>query len=250
MLSVSLAAPQVTHPAQMANFESIVAVDNVYWRWTTSSSTDVGVHFRDALARATEIISRYCTLNVERVLSRIAPIRFSSLGPGVLMQSHASFVLQDSIWVPKSLAIERETDLVYLRQLLQTSQYDIQITVNTGLDLIVGGPQCAWSGEDTNGASYSTTTLLLHELLHGLGFYSLVASQQGGGYQGSISLYDSLLRFTRNGSYVFAESQSVQGAYGNRLSKHTLSIAEHTVYNPSNFVQGKSLSHLSEEKVL
>jgi hypothetical protein len=243
LMTLTMATPQ---SPQTANFESTVVVDNVYWRWTAGSSSNAEVHFREALVRATEIISRYCTLNVKRVLSRIAPIQFNSLEPGVLMQARAAFVSQGGIWVPMSLAIERETDLVYLGQLLQTSQYDIQITVNTGVDLIIGGPQCVWSGEDANAAFFSATTLLLHELLHGLGFYSLVAGQQGGGYQGAISLYDSLLRFTGNGSSVFGEPQRVQDVYGTRLGQYGLSIAAHAVYNPSTFSQGKSLSHLTE----
>lgn len=233
-------------PPQLADFESNVAIDNVNWRSTTTASVTEG-HFREALARATGIISRYCTVNVARVMSRVAPIRFERLDAGVLMQSRATFVLQHGVWVPMSLAIERETDAWDLDKLLRSSQYDIQITVNTGVDLIIGGPRCTWAGEDVNDAFYSATTLLLHELLHGLGFYSLVSSHQGGGYQGSVSLYDSLLRYTHNGSYVFGDPLRVQDVYGTRLSKYAVSIGPHAVYNPANFVQGKSLSHLLQQ---
>jgi hypothetical protein len=183
------------------------------------------------LTAALRILSTYCELDFEQTLSRIAPIEYKSLGPTVLMQTRATFVLRDAAlphWVPLCLALMQARDTTHRAQLLLVSEYDTYITVNT----------------DTVSSQACLTSLFLHELLHALGAYSLVNKTTPGGFLGAISLYDSLLRYTGDGQLVFDDVGDVQSQTGDMLGGQALSIGPHAVYNPPDFVTGVSLFHL------
>ena len=183
------------------------------------------------LTAALRILSTYCDLDFAQTLSRIAPIEYKALGPTVLMQTRATFVLRDTTmphWIPLCLALQQAGDTTHRAQLLQVAQYDTYITVNT----------------DTLSQQSCLTSLLLHELLHALGVYSLVNKTTPGGLLGAISLYDSLLRYTGDGQLVFENVDDVHTYTGDMLSGQPLSIGPHAVYNPPGFFTGVSLFHL------
>ena len=178
-----LVLAQSTASLQITEIENEVVLDNLLWA-PAGGDVDNRKHFRLALTRALRIISRYCTFDFDRILSRVAPLEFKALGADVLMQTHAMFVLEESVWVPMALSIERETDNTRMLELLGAAEYDIKITVNTEIDLVIGDRSCGWVDEIGTTGHYSATTILLHELLHGLGIYSLVSKQTGGALMG------------------------------------------------------------------
>ena len=144
-----------------------------------------------------------------------------------------------------SLAIQQESDVLKLSELLEACEYDFKITINTEIDFLTSASGCAHpDGSDNNVALDSATAMLLHELLHGLGIYSLVAGNAGGGLDGGISLYDTLLRHTMNNVMAFPTAYHVETFSGQDLTHYDLSVAGHAIFNPTNFVAGSSLSHL------
>ena len=90
------------------------------------------------------------------------------------------------------LMIHRETDPVMLQQLVENNIYDIHIDVNTDIDLIIGDADCKWSKQADTHELYSTVSILLHELLHELGIYSLVDA----GYRDSASFHQITIECT------------------------------------------------------
>jgi hypothetical protein len=122
---------------------------------------------------------------------------FSASGksPDVLMFMTCTFVLMNvtrlhartgSLLVPATLARQmfnarfaevawtNPADVQFSRQMLDSIQQDIFITVNTDHEFYFVYPDCA----DHSG--YSATTVFLHEMMHGLGFFSLVDVAPGG----------------------------------------------------------------------
>jgi len=234
------------------SFENIVHIDNVVWRpATVNVNVYTDGYFKVALERALALLSTHCLLNYDRLIARMAPMEFKELGPDVLMQTNVQFLLKDDVWVPMSLAVQRETNVYELSALLQASKYDFKITVNTDIDLMTDAHICAHPDGSNGVASDSATSTLLHELLHGLGIYSLVSNEIGGGFNGAISTYDTLLKFESNNKLVFPNYQSVQNITGSYLKHYDISVANQSVFNPSSrFVEGKSLSHLLGEGVM
>lgn len=102
------------------------------------------------------------------------------------------------VWVPMGLASQQESNAPKSSGLLDASKYDFKITVNTDIDLVSSAHGCVHPNGGGNVGLDSATATLLHELLHGLGTYSLVGGGIGGGFEGAISLYDTLLRHTSN----------------------------------------------------
>ena len=247
-MAITMDSP-VAGAVHMTGFESTVEIDNVVWTFETDGAyTDR--YFELALGRALAMISEHCVLDAEQLLARIAPIEFNKLGPGVLMQTNAQFTLEGGVWVPMSLAIQRESDTSKLSELLEACQYDFKITVNTEIDFVTSAHGCVHPDGGSNVALDSATATVLHELLHGLGIYSLVGGNSGGGFGGSISLYDTLLRHTSNGAMVFPSTQHVSAMTGQHLTQYDLSVAGHTVFNPAEFSVGRSLMHLHGEGVM
>lgn len=225
-----------------------VEVNRSVWkpRNLLTENTTTKPHFRLALDNALTIISTYCKIDFNRMRNRIAPLEFHALGPNVLMRTRTLFVLEntttalENVWTPMCLMIHRETDPVMLQQLIQNNIYDIHIDINTDIDFVIGDKDCAWSTQADADGLYSTVSVLLHELLHGLGIYSLIDA----GHGDTVALYDTLFRYTSNDSAVFTDPTSVQRITGHVIAGHEITIAGHPIYNPQEFVSGVSLSHM------
>ena len=230
-------------------FESLVKIDNVVWTPATDGVYTDG-YFELAMERAIAMLSKHCVCNTEKLLARIAPIEFNKLGPDVLMQTNVQFILQGGVWVPMSLAIQQESDPSKLSELLGACEHDFKITVNTEIDFVTSVHGCVHPDGDNSVALDSATATLLHELLQGLGIYSLVDGNIGGGFEGAVSLYDTLLRHVSDDVMVFPSTYHVQSISGGDLSQYDLSVAGHVVFNPTNFVPGISLSHLAGNGVI
>jgi hypothetical protein len=229
--------------------ESIIEIDNVIW----ISSTD-GAHtdayFELALERALAMLSNHCILDQELLLARIAPIEFKKLDPSVLMQTNVQFLLEKGVWIPMSLAIQQESDASRMSELMESCEHDFKITVNTDIDFVTNAHGCVHPDGGNSVALDAATTTLLHELLHGLGIYSLVDGNIGGGFEGAISLYDTLLRHSSNNVMVFSSPYYVQTISGQHLTHYDLSVAGHIVFNPFEFAPGRSFAHLDGEGVM
>lgn len=234
------------------NITRSVNLDKTIWKSHNSTFSNQ-THFRLALTNALQIISSQCEIDFERVLSRIAPLEFYSMGQNVLMQTRTVFVLENTTttlgnrWTPMCLMIQKETDPSTLRHLLENNKYDIHIAVNTDVDLIIGDANCEWAAHVDTRGFYSTVSVLLHELLHGLGIYSLVDSEYN---HGIVSIYDSMLRFVGSDEIVFASPAHVKELSGHELAGKEISIASHVVYNPPEFVTGISLSHFQGDEIM
>jgi len=68
------------------------------------------------------------------------------------------------------------TNVQFSRQMLDSIQHDMYVTVNTDHEFHSMYPDCA----DHSG--YSATTVFVHEVLHGLGFFSLMDVVPGGDF--------------------------------------------------------------------
>ena len=219
-----------------------------------------------ALSNAVSIIDKACTIPDKALLeSRIAPLEFKDLGNAV-MQTQSVFVLQnaslygspglDHVWVPLSLAIQlavQRGDQAEATYLKDQSKYDTFISVNKqNTAFAIGNSTCAWIRSDRAKTRdyYSTVSVLLHEMLHSFGIYSLVSADSGRGFMGYVSSYDAKIVVRDTKQRLFATQQLVTDLKGSTIGGQIVEVAGHRLYNPSVFRDGSSLSHLQEEAVM
>jgi hypothetical protein len=207
------------------------------------------------VSTAMDIIESDC--GTITALPRVAPLVFARIrmldgtDSNAVMQTVTYMVTQEAnhsntdtenYWVPLSLLrYQFQNDSASLAALNAYNQWDMRIVVNTNFDVIqgfaVGNSSCDFVDEFPT--YYSATSVLLHEMLHGMGIYSMLDPDVAGGTLGWGSLYDSLIRDEEGqlliGSGVIPSAQSLAG--------RSLTVGGVPLYNPGDPAPGSSLSH-------
>jgi len=190
-------------------------------------------------------------------LPRVAPLVFAHIrmpdqtDSNAVMQTATYMVLQEAnhsqtdaenYWVPLSLLrYQFQNDSASLATLDAYKEWDMRITVNTNpavtRGFAVGNSSCDFVDEFPT--YYSATSVLLHEMMHGMGIYSMMDSDVNGGTSGWASIYDSLIRdedgalLIGNGTIPSAQS----------LAGRSLTVGGIPLYNPGVPAPGSSISH-------
>ena len=241
---------------------------------------------RQALDRAMEVASSDVLRGVCSGLNlRVAPLQYENMydkktkRAGPLMTVYSSLVLMSIadishrvpyVYVPTALArhlitkdpvnnmiawadyeqlspIEREKAVAVL---FDSIPHDIWITINTEISFVLGSSSCALVS--TTQGYFSIVSTLVHEIMHGLGVYSLVMEEQSGGLHGHVSLFDALIQVKEaecapsDDSCFLFNATSVQYLKGEQLAGKPLWVHKSALFNPPKFDPGSSLSHFNE----
>lgn len=216
-----------------------------------------------AMTKALDILDHSCELDIPTIQARIAPIAYDALDAAI-MQTQAVFVLQpgtqygfalEEIWVPLALAIAKAKqagDELQVALLTGLAKYDIYITVSTKTAFIVGDSSCSWVADPQHHHYFSATTVMLHELLHGMGIYSLVRASSTEAFMGRVSIFDAQITEHQGNlvTPVFQTDSDVDTKHGQHLAAKNLTVAGYQLYNPPSFNTGSSLSHFTDTDLL
>jgi hypothetical protein len=210
-----------------------------------------------AVEIALDIIQHHCT-NPELKDMRMAPIELQDLGENTIMQAWAPHILINvSSLVPQlgfvfvPLAVARvllgkgmvSDPAVDVQWILDNSVSDVHITVNNRIPLTVFDSDCV--SAEVGPGHYSIVTSMVHEVMHGLGFYSHITVQSGGlaQHQG-LSLYDGLMRYA-NGTAVVKDNIVANQLNLSHVQGEMMYIANQQLYNPQPYDHGSSLHHVA-----
>lgn len=210
--------------------------------------------FEHALLSAQRIANHSCPMVGDAIATRVAPLMFDDM-PDALMSAQALFVSRpggeydstlERVWVPLSLAIERSKGQPELRaSLIAVAAHDIFITVSTRHAFAVGDADCDWIDIEGAGAYYSATSVLLHELMHGLGIYSVLKENTADAINHQISVFDAQMTTGVGQTRIFNTQDDVDRVSGASLQGQTVEVVGYPLYNPDTFRPGSSLSHFA-----
>jgi hypothetical protein len=204
----------------------------------------VADHFLESVRTVLDVIDYECATTTGG--TRIGPLQFVEMDPTIIMRTTAFFVLRPTDnnktplgyhWVPLSLLRHQaQTNTTLLTELSSYYEHDLYIQVNVNRTFGFGNSLCNFASISV---AYSATTLLLHEILHGMGIYSLIHPTLPGGYSGFASIFDSSIHdeYTE----LLLHGQTIPDATS--LAGRILSVANVTLYNPEIYRPGSSLSH-------
>lgn len=147
------------------------------------------------------------------------------IGSHTLAYASANLMLVDELWVPAAAT--------------GYSGIHFMIRVNPT------PPNNWWIGDCASIPDYrfDLQTVLMHEFLHGLGIFSLVQHDYTAGWSGYPSVFDNAMRDVTNQSVVY--NGTFHALFGDPVHIRNVSI-----YNPSLFQPGSSLSHYTSEGVM
>ncbi len=164
------------------------------------------------------------------------------------------YALQPYAFYPAALA-----EKIYGEKLNFDLEGDIELTVNSSINWYMG------TDGKTPALSYDLVTVVIHELIHGLGFFDSMNAGSVTGYYGAGSVplvYDTFVENTNgqkltdttvfdNPSAELKNELTSGKLYfnGRLLSKYT-SGGKAKLYAPSTFDAGSSISHLDESATL
>lgn len=164
------------------------------------------------------------------------------------------YALQPYAFYPAALA-----EKIYGEKLNFDLEGDIELTVNSSINWYMG------TDGKTPALSYDLVTVVIHELIHGLGFFDSMNAGSVTGYYGAGSVplvYDTFVENTNgqkltdttvfdNPSAELKNELTSGKLYfnGPLLSKYT-SGGKAKLYAPSTFDAGSSISHLDESATL
>ena len=232
----------------------VISSGVVHHRATDSATLHNLTH---AVEIALDIIQHHCT-NPELQWMRVAPIELQDLGNHTIMQAWAPHILINGsslvpqlgfVFVPltvarillgKGMVSDPAVDVQWI---LDNSVSDVYITVNNRIPLAVFDSDCV-SAEVGTG-HYSIITSMLHEIMHGLGFYSHITVQSGSlaQHQG-LGLYDGLMRYA-DGTAVVPNNVVANQLNLSHIQGKMVYIANQQLYNPQPYSQGSSLHHVA-----
>ena len=178
----------------------------------------------------------FLLMNVDSVAARMGPVYVPVALARRLLQSPENTV----VWqTPITTAADLEQSLT---QLWDELPFDFYVTVNTAVDFFVGDSNC-----DT-GTGYSIITSLLHEAVHGMGIYSLIHNDRGGGLGGHVSLFDALIQknitcAATDWACFLLDSTRVHYISGKQIAGVPTWLWQSQLYNPDQFDPGTSLCH-------
>ena len=204
---------------------------------------------KTAFNRATTILANIFSspvpVSVRVQFDELEPGSLAGASPGTYLQDFQNAPLRDT-WYPIALA-----EKIARREFNSANApYDIEVTVNKDID---------WYYESTGIAAnqFDFVTIILHELLHGMGFTGLTKLN---GQQGTLLLQgfpSSYSQFVENGQNLSlsADFEDPSVNLGNQLKSNNLFIqtpsfanngTKAKVYAPSVFSEGSSISHLDK----
>lgn len=156
---------------------------------------------------------------------------------------------KEGVWYPIALA-----EKLAGKELNSPNEYDIKARFNSDLNW-------SYSGVPKAG-QYDLTTLVLHELTHGLGFWGSwgVTNNQGswGFGTGSPVIYDTYMYNTNgvqlvdtaifiNGSIPLRAQITSENIVFNGIFTNTQTTSKPRIFSPRTFQQGSSMSHLEDK---
>ena len=213
-------------------------------------SADQGLleHIARALTTARDILLKTC---VGRVGFRIAPIQLmgGTNAEGVIMSTSTFIALAEwngtLAWVPTALLREHMSPSEK-SEFEEQAPYDMKIFVNRDCKFALSDSSCKFAHAKHDGSTYfSTVTVLVHELLHGMGFFSLgkdPALLGNATHPNRIgSAWDNLLKDEHGGQFV-AVARTVDGQQVEGVKVDMGGIA---IFNPLPWQAGSSLSHFA-----
>ena len=216
--------------------------------------------FAESQSQVVNLLDYEC--NSSTYLPRIAPLVFEDLGLGILMVSYTTLVKATGdaerpamlhVWRPLALARHLASeDEEMLAALTDLAPYDVEIVVNTapgvGLGFGFGGSDCVWSTQLVNGQLlFSGTSVLLHEVMHGMGIGTGLDAYEAGGLKenetdatGWGTSYDLLIT-NESGLPLLVDTLPSASSLAGRV----LTVSGNVLYNPVPYQSGSSLSHFA-----
>ena len=209
---------------------------------------DLKQHIAIALTTAVDILSHTC---VGWVGLRIAPIELISdaSAGGVIMSTRTFIALTEwngtLAWVPTAL-VRQHIPLSEMSDFERQVPYDMTISVNRDCKFALSDPSCAFVHAQGDGSTYfSSVTVLVHELLHGMGLFSLGKDP---GLLGNATHpnqfgtpWDNLLRDSQGSRFV----PVARALAGQQIDGVEVNLDGIAIYNPNPWQPGSSLSHFA-----
>jgi hypothetical protein len=212
----------------------------------------------DIIERAVQIAKSVVSHSCPGVDLKVAPIEIDAdMDVLKLLQVSSPFVLMEEVasvaerllqvYVPMALAkhLAQKGDATFMPgmdDITALPEFDMHIQIAKGNSFVIGDSDCSFQRQHPG--HYSLITTMIHEMLHGMGIYSVISEERGGGLGGSASIYDALITkdMTR---YLYESSEDVQVVTGKQLEgqKLRLGFDGPMLYNPSPFNPGTSISH-------
>lgn len=228
-----------------------------------------------ALGAARELVERSCPSSGLRVAPLVHEDMSTEQGAGPLMYAQAPFVLMnvstvsrraghvyvpaalvgvltadnvsDVVWTTTNLTLEEKRQRV--AEMWRWIPYHVYVHVNTQHEFSRYDPECSAIVD----GGHSAVTILTHELLHGMGVYSLSTGDDDT-TDAHVSVFDALLQTTPGPCDRQDPSCFLVHAPGDRIGRATagtpLWINSTRIYNPVSFERGSSLSHVDEDDAL
>ena len=204
-----------------------------------------------ALGIAQTIFSHTCPISDTKRNPRIHAIEFMhSSEAGNTIMSTRTFLAEvahdgEQAWVPTAL-LRQQVPVLDLDEFDEIVPYDMHIFVNDGVKFAVSDSSCAFVTETEKGVQFfSATSVLLHEVLHGMGILSLGIDTTFLGNDTHPNLigtpWDNIIRDEEGNRFL----PLVQTALGQNVPGTKLFVAGHSIYNPMKWQAGSSLSHFS-----
>jgi hypothetical protein len=204
-----------------------------------------------ALRIAQTIFSHTCPISDTKRNPRIHAIEFmQSSEAGNTIMSTRTFLAEvahngDQAWVPTAL-LRQQVPVLDLDEFDEIVPYDMHIFVNDGVKFAVSDSSCAFVTETEKGTQFfSATSVLLHEVLHGMGILSLGIDITFLGNDTHPNLigtpWDNIIKDEEGNRFLPLE----QTALGQHVPGKKLFVAGHSIYNPMKWQAGSSLSHFS-----
>ena len=234
-----------------------------------NNATTLGAQRLAVFERAADVLESRLDTNIEIVVNAQFNNLPCSSQSAVLGSAGASNILRDfngapvaSTWYPVALANDlANTDL----NATFNDTFEISATFNSDIDNndnCLAGNNWYYGFDDPNGPDNSLLSVVIHELLHGLGFTSAVNADGtlAGGYMDVFSrnLFDQtqnkgwdqmtaaerLSSSTNDGNLVWNGNQANSAANALPLS-NGLNGGKIQMYAPSSYEEGSSVSHFS-----
>ena len=228
----------------------LYAVDERTMETEPRGSADHGLleHIAKALTTARAILNQTC---VGRAGFTIAPIQLmgGANAEGVIMSTSTFIALAEwngrLAWVPTALLREQMSSSE-ISEFEEQAPYDMKIFVNRDCKFALSDPHCKFRYAKGDGDTYfSTVTVLVHELLHGMGFFSLGKDPSLLGnatHPNTIgSAWDNLLKDEHGGQFV-AVARTVDGQ---QVEGTKVDLGGIAIFNPVPWQPGSSLSHFA-----
>ena len=204
-----------------------------------------------ALGIAQTIFSHTCPISENRRNPRIHAIDFmQSSEAGNTLMSTRTFLAKveengNQTWTPTAL-VRQQIPWDELNEFDELVPYDMHIFVNDGVEFAMSNSSCAFVTANEKGSRFfSATSVLLHEVLHGMGILSLGIDST---FLGNVT-HPNLIGTPWDNNIRDAEGNRflplVETALGEYVPGKSLFVAGHSIYNPTKWQPGSSLSHFS-----